>query len=46
MKNITLNDLNCYDNMYYIGDLIDNDRDGWVFENQAIEIIKYINNKK
>jgi hypothetical protein len=46
MKQVTLDDLICYDNMYYIGDLIDNDRDGWVFEDQAIEIIEIINNQK
>lgn len=40
---ITLNDLMCYDDLYYIGDIIDADGSGWVDEVEAIQILDMIN---
>jgi hypothetical protein len=37
---LKLEDLKCYDNMYYIGDIVDVDGSPWVFEDEAIKIIK------
>ena len=42
---IQLKDLECYDLMYYIGDLIDVDGTGWVDEQTAIDVINKINNQ-
>tara|TARA_R110000796_G_scaffold223414_2_gene339676 strand:+ start:886 stop:1020 length:135 start_codon:yes stop_codon:yes gene_type:complete len=43
MKKITLKDLKCYDFMYYVGDIINLDGNGWVTEEEAIEILKEVN---
>jgi len=40
---IELKDLKCYDFMYYVGTLTDLDSDGWVTEEEAIEILKKVN---
>lgn len=40
---ITIKDLTCVDGMYYIGHLIDIDGSPWVYQNEAIEILKLIN---
>lgn len=40
---ITLNDLDCIDGLYYIGNLIDNDGKEWVDEKEALEVLKVIN---
>jgi hypothetical protein len=37
-----LNGLKCYDDMYYIGELYDDDRDGWVDKERAIDIIREV----
>ena len=37
-----LNGLKCYDDMYYIGEMYDDDRDGWVDKERAIEVIKEV----
>lgn len=42
-KTITLRDLKSYDGMYYVGFLVDIDGDGWVSEEEAIEILNQIN---
>jgi hypothetical protein len=43
--NMQLKDLKCYDEMYYVGHLVDMDNDGWVDEQTAIEILKTLNNQ-
>jgi hypothetical protein len=44
--NKTLRELKCLDGMYYVGDMVDLDNDGWVDKQKAIEVIKYtIDNK-
>lgn len=40
---LELNDLECYDFMYYVAHLVDLDGDGWVDEDTAIEILQTIN---
>ena len=40
---ITLNDLECFDGLYYIGNLIDADGKDWVEKEEAEEILKVIN---
>ncbi len=40
---LELNDLQCWDHMYYVGHLIDLDGDGWVNVETAIGILKTIN---
>jgi hypothetical protein len=40
---IELKDLECYDEMYYIGHLVDVDGDGWVSENTAQKVLDKIN---
>ena len=37
-----LNGLKYYDDMYYIGELYDDDRDGWVDKERAIDIIREV----
>ena len=37
-----LNGLKCYDDLYYIGEMYDDDRDGWVDKEKAIDIIREI----
>lgn len=32
---LTLQDLECYDEMYYVGDILDVDGDGWVNQETA-----------
>jgi hypothetical protein len=34
-KNLTLSDLKYYDEMYYIGDVVEVDEDGWVNQETA-----------
>lgn len=41
-----LEDLKCCDGMYYVGNIIDVDGDGWVGQQAAIEIIKTMNDYK
>ena len=38
-----LQDLECWDHMYYVGHLVDLDGDGWVDEETAVQIVKQIN---
>ena len=45
MKKQKLKDLRCWDFMYYIGDIINLDGDGWVTEEEAIEILKEVNSQ-
>jgi hypothetical protein len=40
---LTLEDLMCYDEMYYVGDMIDVDGNGWVTKEEALEILEQIN---
>jgi hypothetical protein len=40
---ITLNDLMCYDDLYYIGNIIDADGNEWVDEAEATQILNMIN---
>jgi hypothetical protein len=37
-----LNGLKCYDDLYYVGEMYDDDRDGWVDKEKAIDIIREI----
>ena len=37
-----LNGLKCYDDLYYIGEMYDDDRDGWVDKERAIDIIREV----
>jgi len=37
-----LNGLKCYDDLYYVGEIYDDDRDGWVDKEKAIDIIREI----
>jgi hypothetical protein len=38
-----LTDLKCYDDWYYVGDIIDMDGPGWVIEEEAQKIIEEYN---
>lgn len=38
-----LKDLKCYDEMYYVGHLVDVDGDGWVSEEDAQKILDQMN---
>jgi len=40
---LTLNDLMCYDDLYYIGDLVDVDGNGWVTKEVALELLYNLN---
>jgi hypothetical protein len=40
---MNLEDIRCWDFMYYIGDIIEVDGDGWVTKEEAIEILKEVN---
>lgn len=40
---IKLSDLMCYDDLYYIGDIIDVDGNGWVDEKMAQQILDQLN---
>ena len=40
---IELKDLKCYDDWYYVGDIIDMDGPGWVIEEEAQKIIEEYN---
>jgi hypothetical protein len=40
---LTLEDLMCYDEMYYVGDMIDVDGNGWVTKEEALEILEQVN---
>jgi len=33
----------CSDEMYYVGDIIDTDGNGWVNKEEALEILEQIN---
>jgi hypothetical protein len=37
-----LNGLKCYDDLYYVGEMYDDDRNGWVDKEKAIDIIREI----
>lgn len=37
-----LRELKCIDEMYYVGELVDLDNDGWVDKEKAIEVLKTI----
>jgi hypothetical protein len=37
-----LNGLKCYEDLYYVGEMYDDDRDGWVDKEKAIDIIREI----
>ena len=41
-----LNGLKCYDDLYYVGEMYDDDRDGWVDKEKAIDIIREIIREK
>lgn len=41
---IKLEDLKCFDNMFYIGEFVDMDGDGWVDEETAIHILSEYEN--
>ena len=40
---LKLDDLMCYDDLYYIGDLIDMDGDGWVNKETALDLLYNLN---
>lgn len=40
---IKLEDLQEYDGMYYVGDIIDTDGTGWVTKEEAIKVLKIVN---
>ena len=40
---LKLEDLMCYDDLYYIGDIIDADGHDWVSKEEALEILEQIN---
>lgn len=40
---IELKDLKCYDDWYYLGDIIDMDGDGWVLEEEAKQLLEEYN---
>ena len=40
---ITLNDLKCINDMYYVGHLVDMDGSGWVNKNIAEQLIYNLN---
>ena len=37
-----LRELKCVDEMYYVGDIVDLDNDGWVDKEKTIEVIKKV----
>jgi len=40
---LKLDDLMCYDEMYYVGDLIDMDGSGWVSKEVALDLLYNLN---
>ena len=40
---LKLNDLMCYDEMYYIGDIVDVDGSGWVSKEEALDLLNNLN---
>ena len=40
---LKLDDLMCYDEMYYVGDLIDMDGSGWVSKETALDLLYNLN---
>jgi len=40
-----LRELKCVDEMYYVGELVDLDNNGWVDRTKAIEVIKHLNSQ-
>ena len=45
MKTLTLEDLKCYDDWYYVGDIVDLDGVGWVLKEEAEAILAEYNSK-
>jgi hypothetical protein len=40
---LKLEDLMCYDDMYYIGDIVDVDGSGWVTKEVALDLLYQLN---
>lgn len=40
---IKLEDLQCYDEMYYVGDIIETDDSGWVTKEEALKVLEIVN---
>ena len=40
---LKLNNLMCYDDLYYIGDIVDVDGSGWVSKKEALELLNSLN---
>lgn len=40
---LKLDDLMCYDEMYYVGDLVDMDGNGWVSKETALDLLYNLN---
>lgn len=40
---ITLEDLKCFDDWYYVGDIIDMDGKGWVLKEEAEQLLAEYN---
>lgn len=40
---LKLEDLMCYDGLYYIGDIVDIDGSGWVEKNVALDLLYNLN---
>lgn len=43
MKKVRLQDLDCIDDRYYVGNLIDIDSNPWVTEGEAEEVLEIVN---
>ena len=40
---LKLNNLMCYDDLYYIGDIVDVDGSGWVSKKEALDLLNNLN---
>ena len=40
---LKLNNLMCYDDLYYIGDIVDVDGSGWVSKKDALDLLNSLN---
>ena len=40
---LKLNNLMCYDDLYYIGDIVDVDGSGWVSKEDALDLLNSLN---
>lgn len=40
---LKLNNLMCYDDLYYIGDIVDVDGSGWVSKEAALDLLNSLN---